>query len=869
MSNDARRPRRLLAGMLAGALALSVTPILGFTGVASAADPLPPVADPIGDGNFCEDTPGSNPFTDVQSGDPSFDEILCLVAAGITEGTTPTTYQPNAPITRRQMALFLKRVADLAEELEIGDSIQALPAAAAGPAFDDIADEEQFIQDAISQISQAGIAEGFPDDTYRPASEVSRRQMAAFINRLYTFLTGDTLPATGDYFDDDNGDSGEDDLNATAEAGIFQGDGAGNVNPAGALSRRQMANVLLRTAENLFEANEIDRAFEEDDEAPSNQSFTVAGAQAAHELGAANARTCAVTVPAGTVVDLQLIPTEDAVVSGNTVSLADADQNELYTTPGTAASIIAVNGAPVAAADNTDNVTSGGTVNVTIRGDGNDDVSLLVFADPATGDNQLALTNATPNNALPKIPTEMFGVGCRTFFVGPEGPLGQSNGVNSNIVNRDLDFLTDTGGASTTFYWDGNDVFQFQGVALTQAQFEGILSSGGNTPADTLNITYATDPTGVSTFNVVDDDVVEAAGVTATAVNADGGATINDVRVVFTPSNLNGPATVFDIVADTNNGGAGAIELLDTVLGNNVTCTPAPATGQCTLTFNNAPNGTYDILVRAENPPTAQMSTVAASADITVPGTPDTTAPLAIDSLVTTNGPGLANTFDAGDVVKVVFNEAMGAPAAGDTIRATDNDATTATVADFVNGTNATFTLNALAETVNGVSRAAGTVLTVTLTSAPSVVQAGTAAGLQIPATVTDQSGNSDANGVAWNPATAGQDVVLDQDAVDNQNNSLDTAAPTATSNNVAIGDSVQVITFNEAINPATLTCADITTNSTETCTGIVMSAGNTVATVTYSDVFEAADVLTLAANSVTDVAGNAGPTAALNETAD
>ena len=65
MSNTARRSKRLVAGMLAGALALSVTPILGLTGVASAADALPPVAEPIGTGNVCEGAPTTEPFTDV------------------------------------------------------------------------------------------------------------------------------------------------------------------------------------------------------------------------------------------------------------------------------------------------------------------------------------------------------------------------------------------------------------------------------------------------------------------------------------------------------------------------------------------------------------------------------------------------------------------------------------------------------------------------------------------------------------------------------------------------------------------------------------------------------------------------------------
>src|SRR5688572_18547090 len=115
LSIYARRPRRMLAGILAGALALSVSPILGFTGVASAQTE----ADPIGAGNFCEAVPQSEPFSDITAADPAFGHIVCLVATEITVGFPDGTYRPNAPTARRQMALFLTRLADEAERLEI------------------------------------------------------------------------------------------------------------------------------------------------------------------------------------------------------------------------------------------------------------------------------------------------------------------------------------------------------------------------------------------------------------------------------------------------------------------------------------------------------------------------------------------------------------------------------------------------------------------------------------------------------------------------------------------------------------------------------------------------------------------------------
>jgi len=74
LNNDARRGKRLFAGFIAAVMALTMAPIIGLAGPAGADEH---VAEPIGEGNFCEDVPDDNPFTDVQSTDPSYDEIIC------------------------------------------------------------------------------------------------------------------------------------------------------------------------------------------------------------------------------------------------------------------------------------------------------------------------------------------------------------------------------------------------------------------------------------------------------------------------------------------------------------------------------------------------------------------------------------------------------------------------------------------------------------------------------------------------------------------------------------------------------------------------------------------------------------------------
>jgi hypothetical protein len=246
------------AAALAALLAFSVAPLAG-----AADDPPVPVADPIADDGFCDGAPSNNPFTDIGA-EPAGTRavILCLVAAEITTGTTPTTYTPGGTVTRRQMALFIERLADLADEHERAD-LEELPEWDGTSDYSDVDVDDDPGAEAIGRLSQADIVGGFPDGTYRPNAPVSRRQMAAFVNRLQEFLAGDRFEATGEYFDDLDGESAEAraNLDAMAEVGIFQGDGQGNVTPGGNLTRRQMANILMRHAQVNYSLGLLDSPF--------------------------------------------------------------------------------------------------------------------------------------------------------------------------------------------------------------------------------------------------------------------------------------------------------------------------------------------------------------------------------------------------------------------------------------------------------------------------------------------------------------------------------------------------------------------------------------------------------------------------------
>lgn len=110
-----------------------------------------------------------NPFEDVTGGVAS-DAILKLLEAGIVRGTTSTTYEPQAVLTRGQMAAILFGALDrLGVPLDTTDN-------------DSFKDVDGIFADQINALNNFTIpvALGFPDGTFRSSIAVTRGQNAGF-----------------------------------------------------------------------------------------------------------------------------------------------------------------------------------------------------------------------------------------------------------------------------------------------------------------------------------------------------------------------------------------------------------------------------------------------------------------------------------------------------------------------------------------------------------------------------------------------------------------------------------------------------------------------------------------------------------------
>jgi len=176
--------RRRVAVITALTVLAALVPVLSNSASAAPAT----IAAAPGDNHTMVACPsGSAPaagFTDTTSTD-----VDCIAMFGITKGVTATTYEPSASIPRWQMALYLTRTASL-----VGHTLGS----GADQGFTDISGKSAEIQTGINQLKQLGITTGTTATTFSPDDNVTREQMAMFVNRLLR----KTLPGPGGNSDD-------------------------------------------------------------------------------------------------------------------------------------------------------------------------------------------------------------------------------------------------------------------------------------------------------------------------------------------------------------------------------------------------------------------------------------------------------------------------------------------------------------------------------------------------------------------------------------------------------------------------------------------------------------------------------------------
>ena len=119
---------------------------------------------------------GTSAFTDVPAGQWYTDAVNWAAANQIVNGTSATTFAPNASITREQMAAILYRYAqykgyDVTEKADLSG-------------YSDNGQISAYAKDALAWANAAKLINGITNTTLAPQGSATRAQVSAILHRF-------------------------------------------------------------------------------------------------------------------------------------------------------------------------------------------------------------------------------------------------------------------------------------------------------------------------------------------------------------------------------------------------------------------------------------------------------------------------------------------------------------------------------------------------------------------------------------------------------------------------------------------------------------------------------------------------------------
>lgn len=170
--------------------------------------------------------------------------INFVVKENLFKGTSDTTFEPNATMTRAMMVTVLWRLAGQPEVTTLAD-------------FADVADDAYYAK-AVSWANEAGIVKGYDNNLFGSNDNVTREDMASFMYR-YAKYKGYDLSKTADL----SGYTDMDQISAYAlenmkwanANGLIQGRTETTLAPKGDSTRAEVAAIFQRFVENIAKDN--------------------------------------------------------------------------------------------------------------------------------------------------------------------------------------------------------------------------------------------------------------------------------------------------------------------------------------------------------------------------------------------------------------------------------------------------------------------------------------------------------------------------------------------------------------------------------------------------------------------------------------
>ena len=173
-------------------------------------------------------------FDDVEKNDWFYGDVVFALENELLIGTSHSTFEPNATLTRAMAATVLYR-------------LDGKPTVTDKASFKDVK-EGAWYSDAVAWAQSTGVVNGYEDNTFRPDQKISREEMAVMLVRYAKYKGVDVTPK-GDLgkFTDSNSVSGwaKDSITWCVDNGIINGTGK-KLDPLGNATRAQFAAITAR-----------------------------------------------------------------------------------------------------------------------------------------------------------------------------------------------------------------------------------------------------------------------------------------------------------------------------------------------------------------------------------------------------------------------------------------------------------------------------------------------------------------------------------------------------------------------------------------------------------------------------------------------
>ncbi len=180
-------------------------------------------------------------FTDVKPGDWYYDSVKTIVAEGLMNGTSDTTFSPALDTSRAMIATILWR-------------LEGSPEPKGGLTYSDCVSGSWYAK-AVAWASESGIVKGYGNGNFGPEDPITREQMAVMLWRYAQAKGRDVSVGENtnilSYTDiDQTGEWAIPALQWATGSGVMTGRGNGVLDPAGKATRAEAATMLTRYLKN-------------------------------------------------------------------------------------------------------------------------------------------------------------------------------------------------------------------------------------------------------------------------------------------------------------------------------------------------------------------------------------------------------------------------------------------------------------------------------------------------------------------------------------------------------------------------------------------------------------------------------------------